>query len=117
MTKTQLKKVAGMSHDGLARSIYPVHTMHDGDNVFAASTDGVDMSTDIVGALSAEVLAKAVLSAVRQAQSAGGLKASRMYMSNYTGMAYLELETGTTPKYSSIVRPFLAIFWASSIPK
>lgn len=114
MTKTQLKKVAGMSHDGLARSIYPVHTMHDGDTVFAASTDGVDM---IVGALSAEVLAKAVLSAVRQAQSAGGLKASRMYMSNYTGMAYLELETGTTPKYSSIVRPFLAIFWASSIPK
>lgn len=77
LTKTQLKKVAEMSHDGLARTIYPVHTMHDGDTIFAAATGEVDMPTDVVGALSAEVLAKAVLSAVRQAESAGGLKASR----------------------------------------
>jgi L-aminopeptidase/D-esterase-like protein len=51
--------------------------MHDGDTVFAAATGRVDMPTDVVGALSAEVLAKAVLSVVRQAESAGGLKASR----------------------------------------
>ena len=37
LSKTQLTKVAQMSQDGLARTIYPAHTMLDGDTMFALS--------------------------------------------------------------------------------
>jgi len=36
LDKTQMTKVAQMAHDGLARTIYPVHTLNDGDTIFAA---------------------------------------------------------------------------------
>src|SRR5699024_7736091 len=35
LTKAQCQKVAGIGHDGLARAINPVHTMFDGDTLFA----------------------------------------------------------------------------------
>src|ERR687893_1553597 len=41
-TKPQTNKVAQMAHDGLARSIEPVHTTVDGDVVFAASVGTID---------------------------------------------------------------------------
>jgi L-aminopeptidase/D-esterase-like protein len=36
--KAQCAKVAGIGHDGMARAIRPVHTMFDGDTLFALST-------------------------------------------------------------------------------
>ena len=38
LTKAQCAKVAGIGHDGLARAIRPVHTMFDGDTLFALAT-------------------------------------------------------------------------------
>lgn len=38
LTKAQCRKLAGLAHDGLARSLDPVHTMFDGDTVFGVST-------------------------------------------------------------------------------
>lgn len=38
LTKAQCQKLAGIGHDGLARAIDPVHTMYDGDTVFALAT-------------------------------------------------------------------------------
>ena len=38
LTKAQCQKFAGISHDGLARAVKPVHTMFDGDTVFALAT-------------------------------------------------------------------------------
>ena len=38
LTKAQANKLATMAHDGLARSIDPVHTMADGDTLFALAT-------------------------------------------------------------------------------
>ncbi|MEO7057454.1 MAG: P1 family peptidase [Caldimonas sp.] len=69
LTKAEATKVAQMAHDGLARSIDPVHTMGDGDVVFALATgaSGLTASPTIVGALAADVLAEAVLRAVRAA--------------------------------------------------
>lgn len=40
LTKAQCAKVAGIAHDGMARAIRPVHTMFDGDTVFALATGG-----------------------------------------------------------------------------
>ena len=74
LTKAEATKVAQMAHDGLARTIRPVHTMSDGDVVFALATGstGERASTTLIGALAADVLADAVLRAVR---AAGSLRA------------------------------------------
>ena len=38
LTKAEINKVASMAHNGYARSIYPVHTMYDGDTIFSMAT-------------------------------------------------------------------------------
>jgi L-aminopeptidase/D-esterase-like protein len=74
LTKAQANKVAQMAHDGLARSINPVHTMTDGDTLFALATGASGMAGNVtlIGALAAEVMAAAVLRAVRAATRLGG---------------------------------------------
>lgn len=79
LTKAEAKKVAQMAHDGLARTIRPIHTMYDGDTIFAVATGEVASSVDLVGTLSADVLAEAVIQAVKHAEAAGGLPAHRSY--------------------------------------
>ncbi|MEO8081054.1 MAG: P1 family peptidase, partial [Caldimonas sp.] len=74
LTKAEATKVAQMAHDGLARTIRPVHTMGDGDVVFALATGagGRRAHTTLIGALAADVLADAVLRGVRAATSLAG---------------------------------------------
>jgi L-aminopeptidase/D-esterase-like protein len=79
LTKAQATKVAQMADDGYARAINPAHTMGDGDTIFALATgrwDG-EANPTLIGALAAEVMADALLAAVREATSAGGVKAVR----------------------------------------
>ena len=71
--KTRLCKIAGMAHDGFARSINPVHTSADGDSIYAVSVGNVEADQDLVGALSAEVVSEAIIRAVENAESAYGL--------------------------------------------
>ena len=52
-TKAQLCKIAGLAHDGYARSIRPVHTNADGDSIYALSVGNVSADMDLVGALAA----------------------------------------------------------------
>jgi L-aminopeptidase/D-esterase-like protein len=75
LTKTQASKVAQMAHDGLARTINPVHTAFDGDTIFALATGKSSKTANLtlVGALAAEAVAQAVLRAVRAARSITGL--------------------------------------------
>jgi L-aminopeptidase/D-esterase-like protein len=73
LSKPEATKVAQMAHDGLARAIRPVHTMLDGDALFALSTGRVGADVTAVGAFAAEAVTLAVLRAVRLAASAGGL--------------------------------------------
>ena len=82
-TKTEMTKVAQMAQDGLARAIYPSHTPADGDTVFALSTGTSESHAGLgtVGALAAEVLANAVLRAVKEATSIPGLPAYRDFIS------------------------------------
>ncbi len=69
LTKPQAGKLATMAHDGLARSIHPVHTMTDGDALFALATGGSGKPGEmtVLGVMAAEVTARAVLNAVRAA--------------------------------------------------
>ncbi|WP_232696202.1 P1 family peptidase [Brevibacillus daliensis] len=73
LTKAEANKIAQMAHDGFARTIYPVHTMHDGDTIFALGTGGERMPVDLIGAIAAEVMAEAVVNAITHATDAGGL--------------------------------------------
>jgi L-aminopeptidase/D-esterase-like protein len=75
LDKTQMTKVAQMAHDGLARTIYPVHTLNDGDTIFAAATGAISVRADhgAIGALAADVMAQAVLRAVMSARGLAGL--------------------------------------------
>jgi L-aminopeptidase/D-esterase-like protein len=73
LTKSQATKVAQMAHDGLARTIRPAHTMFDGDTIFALSTGQRKSNVSTVGAFAAEVMAEAIVRAVKMAKSAGGL--------------------------------------------
>jgi len=70
--KAQLKKIAGMAHDGFARTINPIHTMWDGDTIFALSTGkakSVKADVTAIGAIAATVMAEAVARAVVNADS------------------------------------------------
>ena len=69
LTKVEATKVAQMAHDGLARSIDPVHTQGDGDVVFALATGTLGRAAPVtlIGALAARVLATAVRRGVRAA--------------------------------------------------
>jgi L-aminopeptidase/D-esterase-like protein len=71
LNKAQTNKLASMAHDGLSRSINPVHTATDGDALFAVATGGSGKPghLSVLGALAAEVTARAVVNAVLAAQS------------------------------------------------
>ena len=70
ITRLQATRLAQMGHDGLARSINPVHTMSDGDTLFALGTGASGRSAGMMtlGTMAAEVTARAVARAVRAAQ-------------------------------------------------
>ena len=75
LNKTQLTKVAGMTHNGFARAIRPVHTNADGDSIYALSMGDVPGDVNVVGAMAARAMERAIVRAVRAAQPAYGLPA------------------------------------------
>ncbi|HVB34653.1 MAG TPA: P1 family peptidase [Patescibacteria group bacterium] len=79
LTKTEMTKVAQMAHDGLARTINPVHTPLDGDTVFALATATLKepVSHGMIGALAADVMAQAILRAIADATGIAGLPSYR----------------------------------------
>jgi L-aminopeptidase/D-esterase-like protein len=72
--KTQMTKIAEMSHDGIARTINPAHTPFDGDTLFTISTgaSSVTPSLTVIGALAAEAVSEAILRAVMKATAVAG---------------------------------------------
>ena len=71
--KTPLTKLAGMAHNGYARAIRPVHTTADGDSIYALSLGDVPGDINVVGAMAALAMERAILRAVQSARSAYGL--------------------------------------------
>lgn len=71
LTKAQAHRLAVAAHDGLARSINPVHTMSDGDTLFALGTGRTDRRPGmlLLATLAAEVTAIATARAARAAHS------------------------------------------------
>ena len=70
LTKEQANRLADVAHDGLARTIRPVHTQMDGDTLFALATGQVDREVNFLKlcAAAAEVTARAIVNAVLSAR-------------------------------------------------
>ena len=66
LNKEGATKVAQMAHDGLAMAIRPVHTLYDGDTIFALSTGSQRADVTAIGSISARIMAEAVVRAVRR---------------------------------------------------
>ena len=79
LNKEQATKMAGMAMNGLARTIRPANTMLDGDTIFALATGKRKADVNIVGAYAAEVVAQAILQAVRTATSMAGVPAAQEF--------------------------------------
>lgn len=79
LTKVEAAKMAQMADDGLARAIVPSHTPSDGDTVFSLATGALAEGYTVgqVGGLAAEVVAEAILRAVRAAHGLPGIPAVR----------------------------------------
>ncbi|MBK8435089.1 MAG: P1 family peptidase [Austwickia sp.] len=93
LTKAQCQKLAGVAHDGMARAIRPVHTMFDGDTVFALSTTaGPAPDPWAFHAL---------------------LEAGGDVMTRAIGRAVLVAQTVTTPAGSW--RGYLDVFWTAGV--
>jgi len=73
LTKAQCQKMAGVGHDGLARAVRPVHTLFDGDTLFALATgsrhspDAVEQT--MVMEAGADCVARAIVHAMLAATS------------------------------------------------
>lgn len=73
LNKSECLKVSQMAHDGYARAIHPVHTLSDGDSIFTLASGELETSTNLVGVLGAEVIARAIVNACIESESAYGL--------------------------------------------
>ncbi len=74
LSKAQTRRLAVMAQDGLARAIRPVHTPLDGDIVFAAATGAHPLADPVhalseLGALAADVVARAIARAIYEARA------------------------------------------------
>lgn len=74
LTKAQAQKIAGIAHNGYARTIQPAHTMVDGDTIFTMATGQVEADLNLIGLLAVKVVEKAVIRAIKAADSRYGFK-------------------------------------------
>jgi L-aminopeptidase/D-esterase-like protein len=87
LTIDQMKRVTIMAQDGLARAIRPIHSPFDGDVVFGLSTakqpikgPSADFAVARIGALAADVLARAVARGVYEATLPPGAQGKTWHM-------------------------------------
>lgn len=71
ISKVQAHRLAIAAHDGMARSINPVHTMSDGDTLFSLGTgrSGKRLGMMVLATMAAEATAMATARAARMAQA------------------------------------------------
>jgi L-aminopeptidase/D-esterase-like protein len=74
-----VNRLATLGHDGLALAVRPAHTLHDGDTLFAlsvATADGPTADPVALGEAATQVVAEAIVRAVRTATPLHGIPAA-----------------------------------------
>lgn len=72
LDKPQAKKLASISHNGIARCVRPAHSIFDGDTLFTLCTGEVSASQDACGILAARTVERAVLRGIQKARGLYG---------------------------------------------
>ncbi|MGH8934388.1 MAG: P1 family peptidase, partial [Egibacteraceae bacterium] len=65
LPKSEACRAADLAHTGIARSVEPAHTTHDGDALFMLCAQRVETTPDLVAHLAARAVAAAIRAAVR----------------------------------------------------
>jgi L-aminopeptidase/D-esterase-like protein len=76
LSKEQTNRLATVAHDGLARAIRPVHTLADGDAIFALATGAIEVEsrrTIALEAFAVRAVERAIIKAVTEATSLAGV--------------------------------------------
>ncbi|MEA3406883.1 MAG: P1 family peptidase [Chloroflexota bacterium] len=73
-----INHLAAAAHDGLARTIRPVHTLYDGDTFFSLATGHIRAHHTLVTDMAATATARAILNAVWSAEEAAGLPSAAL---------------------------------------
>jgi len=73
LNKVQATKLAQLAGLGMARTIYPINTMSDGDVVIALSLGNGTADVDALGVAGAEAVSEAIVRAVRMSPTMGGV--------------------------------------------
>ncbi|MBS4536269.1 P1 family peptidase [Clostridium sp. D2Q-14] len=68
-SKSEANKIASMAHNGYGRAIRPSHSTFDGDTIFTMATGNIEADINAVGMLSAITMERAILKAVKLAES------------------------------------------------
>jgi len=76
-TKSEANKLASMAHNGYARTMRPAHSIFDGDTIFTMATGKVEADIIVEGFLAARTMERAVVNAIKSAESAYGFKSYR----------------------------------------
>ncbi len=63
-----------MAHNAFARTIFPAHTMFDGDTIFSLSNGDKEYDISLIGSLATKVMEEAVVRAVKNANTLHGFK-------------------------------------------
>jgi L-aminopeptidase/D-esterase-like protein len=77
LSKVEATKLARVAQVGIARTIDPCHTMYDGDALFALSSGDKETDFNVLGATAAEVVAQAIVRAIRNAETLAGVPAAK----------------------------------------
>lgn len=73
-TKSEANKLASMAHNGYGRTMRPAHSIFDGDTIFTMATGRIEADINVVGFLAARTMERAVINAIKSADSFYGFK-------------------------------------------
>ncbi len=73
-TKSEANKLASMAHNGYGRTMRPAHSIFDGDTIFTMATGKIEADINVVGFLAARTMERAVINAIKSADSSYGFK-------------------------------------------
>lgn len=75
LTKAECKKVSQVAHNGYAKTIFPIHTPHDGDTIFTMATGEIEIDMTLLSSIATEVVEKSVINAIKNANSVKNIPA------------------------------------------
>ncbi len=81
-SKSELLRISTLAQTGLTKVISPVHTVQDGDMVISVSAGNLKEDVNLLGVIAAELTQKAIIRAVEQSTTLGGIPCSKELRAN-----------------------------------